>query len=509
MRGRGEEVREQLRMLSHAGAVGQVIRHHGDYHLGQVLWTGEGWVMLDFEGEPARSLPERRRKRSPLRDVAGMLRSFAYAATRGARSQHGVEPPDGLGARAREAFLSGTCRGRPEPDPVRPGARAAAAVFELEKAVYELRYELDNRPDWVRIPVAGIARLLEAECDARRREGVPIALGELDLYLAGEGRHERLYDVLGAHLRETASRSPSGRRTRARSRSSATSTTGRAAEPDGTSALRHLGGRRRRRRAGAALQVRAPDADGQLKLKADPFAFAAEVPPHTASIVYQLEHEWRDDEWVERARATRSRSHEPMSIYEVHLGSWRRNPLEGNRSLTYRELARRARRLRGRLGLHARRAAAGDGASVLGLVGLSGDRLLRADLALRRRRTTSVFVDHLHQRGHRRDPRLGARALPARRLGARPLRRHRALRARRSAPRRAPRLGHARLQLRAARGAELPARERAVLAARVPHRRPARRRRRVDALPRLLAQARASGCRTRSAGARTSTRSRS
>jgi maltokinase len=159
--GRGEEVREQLRGLTHAGDVGKVIRTHGDYHLGQALWVDGRWVLLDFEGEPARPVVDRRRKRSPLRDVAGMLRSFAYAAS-AAEIERGVEQPEGWEERARDAFLLGYL------DEVDPGLIPSGssldrllAVFELEKAVYELRYELDNRPDWVRIPVAGIVRLLE------------------------------------------------------------------------------------------------------------------------------------------------------------------------------------------------------------------------------------------------------------------------------------------------------------------------------------------------------------
>ncbi|MCW3003317.1 MAG: hypothetical protein JWQ20_2615 [Conexibacter sp.] len=165
IRGRGEEVREILRLLTHAGSAGRVIRHHGDYHLGQVMYTGDGgWTVLDFEGEPARTLVERRRKRSPLRDVAGMLRSFAYAAT-ASELLHGAGAPEGWEEQVRESFLGGYLE---ETDPnLLPPGRAAVdrllAVFELEKAIYELRYELDNRPDWVKIPVAGIARLLEPE----------------------------------------------------------------------------------------------------------------------------------------------------------------------------------------------------------------------------------------------------------------------------------------------------------------------------------------------------------
>jgi maltokinase len=162
IRGRAEEVREQLRLFTHLGPVGRVIRHHGDFHLGQTLWAADDWVILDFEGEPARSLAERRRKRSPLRDVAGMLRSFAYAAS-AAELQLGVKAPPGWEQRARDEFLTGYLE-TAEPGLLPPSESARQrllAVFELEKAVYELRYELDNRPEWVGIPVAGIVRLLE------------------------------------------------------------------------------------------------------------------------------------------------------------------------------------------------------------------------------------------------------------------------------------------------------------------------------------------------------------
>ncbi len=165
--GRGEEVREQLRHLTHAESGGRVIRHHGDLHLGQTLFADDTWYLFDFEGEPARALPERRRKRSPLRDVAGMLRSISYAVS-AAELTRGARAPDGWEERARREFLDGYLDAV-DPSllpPSRESVERVIAVFELEKAMYELRYDLDNRPDWVHIPVAGILRLLERGSEA-------------------------------------------------------------------------------------------------------------------------------------------------------------------------------------------------------------------------------------------------------------------------------------------------------------------------------------------------------
>ena len=149
------------------------IRCHGDYHLGQVLKTTDGFAILDFEGEPARSPEERSGKRPPLRDVAGMLRSLSYAvhATAWRRPpERRAETLFRLTAweqHARRAFFEGY-RLTVENSPARlvPPTHAelarVCAVFELEKACYELRYELDNRPDWAPIPADGILHLLES-----------------------------------------------------------------------------------------------------------------------------------------------------------------------------------------------------------------------------------------------------------------------------------------------------------------------------------------------------------
>ena len=160
---RAEDLRDLVQELAAAGAAGLSIRTHGDYHLGQVLWTAAGdWVVIDFEGEPARSLPERRRRRSPLRDLAGMTRSFAYAADASVL-MNGVEPPEGWLERCRGSFIDGYLSAADERflPPSRSGFDRLLALFELEKLVYELRYEARNRPAWASIPVVGLLRLLE------------------------------------------------------------------------------------------------------------------------------------------------------------------------------------------------------------------------------------------------------------------------------------------------------------------------------------------------------------
>jgi maltose alpha-D-glucosyltransferase/alpha-amylase len=148
-------------------------RHHGDYHLGQVLIANNDFVIIDFEGEPSRPLADARRKHSPLRDVAGMLRSFSYAKW-SARERYGSALTGGPAGVApdKDAVLAGW-----EDEVRRSFLKAYAEVakvsledvagllrlFELEKVLYELRYEINNRPNWVHVPLAGALGLLGGE----------------------------------------------------------------------------------------------------------------------------------------------------------------------------------------------------------------------------------------------------------------------------------------------------------------------------------------------------------
>jgi maltose alpha-D-glucosyltransferase / alpha-amylase len=140
-------------------------RHHGDYHLGQVLERADGsFVIIDFEGEPAKPLAVRREKRSPLRDVAGMLRSFDYARNAALRAGDASDTRRVGDAAAwysavREAFLNTyfeTIR-RGTPSLLPSDVYAPLAALELEKAAYEVLYELNNRPDWLPIPLAALS----------------------------------------------------------------------------------------------------------------------------------------------------------------------------------------------------------------------------------------------------------------------------------------------------------------------------------------------------------------
>ena len=484
--GRGEEIRDRLRQLTHAGTTGRVIRNHGDLHLGQTLATeGGDWVILDFEGEPARSLAERRRKRSPLRDVAGMLRSFAYATSAVAFLREPEAPP-GWEERARSEFLDGYLRDR------RPGDRpGGAGAFEqaprgLRAREGGLRAALRAArcgPDWLPIPVAGILRMLEepvthvsrppsrnrpyeladphsvlgahpakggvlirayrpdaesvrvlpmdVELEPRNGDGVfegtipgaqlPLdyelevrypagdtyrlrdpysflpTLGELDIHLAGEGRHEELYERLGAHPRELNGVGGVAFAVWAPNAASVSVVgdfngwDGRLHPMRSLGSSGHLGAVRPGRGGGHAVQVRAPDARrAKLRLKADPLAFRTEKPPANASVVFRPQYEWGDDAWLARRRevgaAERPGLHLRGAPRLVAAEPRRRQPARSPTGRLAEELAEYATDM-GFTHVELLPVMEHPYAAV---VGLPGDGLLRADRALRSRRTTSA-----------------------------------------------------------------------------------------------------------------------
>lgn len=171
-----QELVDSFRTVVGSKLSGSRIRCHGDYHLGQVLFTGKDFVIIDFEGEPARRLSERRIKRSPLRDVAGMIRSFDYASQTVLHNQvAGVIQKEEFPIFQKWAefwsqwtstqFLATYVKTIGQAEFATQGAeeiKSLLDVFLLEKAVYELAYELNNRPTWVRVPLGGILRILEA-----------------------------------------------------------------------------------------------------------------------------------------------------------------------------------------------------------------------------------------------------------------------------------------------------------------------------------------------------------
>ena len=226
--------------------------------------------------------------------------------------------------------------------------------------------------------------------------------------------------------------------------------------------------------------------------KADPYGFRCEEPPATASIVWDLDYGWEDGSWMKERRA-----HNALDAADVDLrGAPRLVDARPRGKAPLAQLPRDRAQAGGAcaaLRLHAHRADAHRRAPVLSVVGLPGDRLLRAHVTLRDAPGFHVVRRPPAPAGDRRDPRLDARALPDRRARPDLLRRHAPLRARRPAPGDARRMGQRHLQLRPERGAQLPDLERALLARPLSHRRAARRRGRVDAVPRLRAQGRRLG----------------
>ncbi|SNC71761.1 1,4-alpha-glucan branching enzyme [Kytococcus aerolatus] len=439
-------------------------RIHGDLHLGQVMDVpNRGWVVIDFEGEPLRPVQERRAYDLPLRDLAGMLRSFDYVAgTVAAADPAEAERVTTWARRVRAAFLEGYTAVAGE-DSLAP--QALLDALEVDKACYEVAYESQNRTEWVGIPVAGLERLLDIPLDPEetpapggeaqggatrmhlalthsdpahitreeahrlsrgrahdphatlgmhpvsdgvvvralrpdarrvvavlsdgsrhelphRAEGVfgahlrgvdpcdyrlevswptadgslgePITqddpyrhlptVGEMDLHLFAEGRHEQLWTFLGAHVRTAPG--PMGDSTGVAFTVWAPNARGVQVVGD----FNHWDGRAHAMRslgssgvwelfvpgigAGERYKFRITTAEGQVLTKADPMARRTEVPPATASIVDDSSaaaFAWTDDRWM-RDRAETDPQTRPMSTYEVHLGSWRQG-------LDYRELA--------------------------------------------------------------------------------------------------------------------------------------------------------------------------
>jgi 1,4-alpha-glucan branching enzyme len=216
-----------------------------------------------------------------------------------------------------------------ELEQVHPGG-----VFEgvVEGADVPLDYELE-----VDYPDGNVFTL-------RDPYSFPPTFGELDLHLAGEGRHEQLYERLGAHVMKHQGVDGTAFAVWAPN-AKAVSVVGDFNSWDGRlHQMRSLG-------SSGIWELFLPDVgvgcnykyeiltqEHEIRLKADPYAFAAEMPPKTASVVYRSKHEWNDDDWPQK-RGDHVPLDRPISIYEVHLGSWRLNPLERNRSLNYLELA--------------------------------------------------------------------------------------------------------------------------------------------------------------------------
>ena len=345
-------------------------RVHGDLHLGQVLFTGSDFVLIDFEGEPSRSLAERKAKRSPLVDVAGMLRSFHYAAVSALRARSGGPLPQGSRAAlapwaslwhhaTSASFLRGwlaAVKGTVVLPRDLEATRLLLDLFLLEKGIYEVGYEMNNRPDWVDIPLEGLRVIIASDSGPRSARGdlaaptttpsptlppSPIDLRSPAITAFLQGKATHAHSLLGAHPHQDGATdfavwAPHASRVMVIGDFNAWSDSS-PLTPVGEAGI--FAGRVRGALAGQRYKYRiAPSSGAEPFDKADPFGVMTEAPPGNASMIASLAHAWADGVWMEN-RSQGARLDRPMSIYEVHLGSWRRKVEEGERPLTYREIA--------------------------------------------------------------------------------------------------------------------------------------------------------------------------
>ncbi|HZF49245.1 MAG TPA: 1,4-alpha-glucan branching protein GlgB [Polyangiaceae bacterium] len=364
--GREGEVRSKLTAVAEGGEGALRTRCHGDYHLGQVLFTGSDFLIIDFEGEPGRPLAERREKSSPMRDVAGMLRSFHYAgaaairsAQLGAADARDLEPwAEAWTAWASAAYMAGymSVAGDAAFIPKSTDdARRLLEFFILDKCVYEIGYELNNRPDWIEIPLRGLARLVgpafvPEPAMVGAKKGGPLVIqggaspiGDLDLHLFHEGSHMRIYEKLGARPAVKdgvpgvffAVWAPNADRVAIIGEFNQWDTGKNLLTPHGGFGVWE--GFVEGAKIGDIYKIHIVSRVGGYRVdKADPFGFRHQEAPEKASVVWHLDYTWGDDAWM-KSRGAKNANDAPMATYEVHLGSWARG--EDNKLLSYREIA--------------------------------------------------------------------------------------------------------------------------------------------------------------------------
>jgi 1,4-alpha-glucan branching enzyme len=345
---------ERLQALANLEPGSTRIRCHGDYHLGQVLRAGGDFVLLDFEGEPAKTLAERVAKQPPLKDVVGMIRSFDYAAfaalfkyleTRPESRETLIPSARAWRTWTAAAFLRRYFETTAEASflPANPDdVRTLLDALLLDKSLYELLYELNNRPDWVRIPLQGIVALAEERPDGQGER----SLTDFDIHLLAEGRHYRAFEKLGAHPTEQAGVpgvqfavwAPGAKSVAVVGEWNDWNPRAHPMRARGQSGYweRFISDVP----LGSCYKYAITSRFGDYRIdKADPYAFASEVRPGTASVVVDLsDYAWNDHNWCDH-RDDSNQLQAPISIYEVHLGSWMRH--EDGRWLSYREVAPR------------------------------------------------------------------------------------------------------------------------------------------------------------------------